>query len=73
MAGIKGRITRSARGQRRTVYLSNFLGMWVQGNALHLTMQKGEQDLHTSISPADGVAYYLLRGLWEYGMRHGSA
>ncbi|PIQ82278.1 MAG: hypothetical protein COV76_04460 [Candidatus Omnitrophica bacterium CG11_big_fil_rev_8_21_14_0_20_64_10] len=71
MTGVKGKIIRSGKRQRRTVYLSNFLGMWTDGRRLHLTMQKGRQNLHTSISPGDGMVYFLLRGLWEYGMQHG--
>ena len=71
MAGIKGKITRSKKNQPRTVYLSNFLGMWTEGNSLHFSMQKGKQKLHTSISPTDGMVYFLLKGLWDYGIRHG--
>ena len=68
MAGVKGQITRSINGQQRTVYLSNVLGLWLEGKTLHVTVQKGQQDLHTSMSPPDGIAYDLLRALWSYGI-----
>lgn len=67
MAGRLGRITRATRGRRETVYLSNALGVWMEGRNLKLTNQRGEQEFHFYLSPRDGEVYYVLRALWEYG------
>ena len=67
MAGVQGEITRAEGGNQRTVYLSDVLGVWLDGERLHFTNQKGEQECHFSLGPNDGEVYDALRGLWERG------
>lgn len=68
MAGVPGQITRSERGERRTVYLSDAFGIWMEGENLKLTNQRGDQEFHFYLSPRDGEIYNLSRALWEYGV-----
>ena len=68
MYGVKGRITRATGGEHRSVYLSDVLSVWAEGDHLHITMQKGGQTLHTSIAPADGLLYEVLRMLYHHGI-----
>jgi len=68
MHGVKGRITRASGGEHRSVYLSDVLGIWSDGDHLHVTMQKGDQTIHTSIVPADGLLYEVLRMLYHHGI-----
>jgi len=53
MPGIKGKITRSTHGQRKSIYLSNVLGIWKQDNRIHITSTRGQR-FHTSLAPNDG-------------------
>ena len=71
MAGMRGKITRSQRGRRKSVYLSNVFGVWKEGRQLHVTFLK-KQTLHTSLSPGDGLLYDLFLMLYEYGLRGGT-
>ena len=70
MAGTKGRITRSKRGGQRSVYLSDVFGVWKEGPSLHFTFLK-KQNLHTSITPHDGLLYDTLMMLYQHGLRSG--
>ena len=67
MAQQKGKITKATGGRQRTVYLSDVFGIWPEGNHLHITMIKGEQELHTSITKRDGLLYDLMLMLYHYG------
>jgi hypothetical protein len=71
MAGMRGKITRSQRRQKKSVYLSNVFGVWKEGRQLHVTFLK-KQNLHTSLSPGDGLLYDLFVMLCEYGLRGGT-
>jgi len=71
MAGTRGKITRSLRGQQRSVYLSNVFGIWKEGRQLHITFLK-KQNLHTSLSPGDGLLYDTFTMLYQYGLRAGT-
>lgn len=68
MPGIKGKITRAKGGRQRSVYLSDRFGIWQEGDNLHLTFLKN-QDLHTSITPRDGLLYDALMMLYQFGLR----
>lgn len=70
MAGTRGAITRSSGRKRRSVYLSNVFGIWTSGprKRLHVTMLKGRQKLHTSLSPKDGLIYHALMMLYLHGL-----
>ena len=68
MHGVKGRITRATGGEHRSVYLSDVLGVWTEGDQLHITLQKGDQTLHRSIVPADGLLYEVLSMLYHHGI-----
>lgn len=68
MHGVKGRITRATGGEHRSVYLSDVLGLWTEGDQLHITLQKGDQTLHRSIVPADGLLYEVLSMLYHHGI-----
>ncbi len=68
MAGIRGKITRSKRGKQRSVYLSNVFGIWKEGKQLHVTFLK-KQNLHTSLSPGDGLLYDVFIMMYQYGLR----
>ncbi len=69
MAGELGKITRAKGGKQRAVYLSDAFGIWKEGDLLYLAIERGNQDLPPyPLSPNDGEIYYLLNGLWEYGM-----
>ncbi len=68
MPGIKGMITRSKGGKEKAVYLSDLFGIWQEGQSLHFTSIKG-QNLHTSISPQDGLLFDALMMLYQYGLR----
>jgi len=68
MHGVKGRITRATGGEHRTVYLSDAMGVWEEGDHLHVTLHKGDQMLHTKLSPVDGQLYDALRLLCQQGV-----
>jgi hypothetical protein len=68
MPGTKGTITRSAGGQRRSVYLSDMFGLWLEGDTPHVSFLKGKQGLHTSVTRQDGLLYYALRMLYDAGI-----
>jgi hypothetical protein len=68
MPGTKGKVTRAKTKGRRTIYLSNVLGVWSEGKHLHITMQKGEQLFHTSITAKDGLLYDVLSMLYHHGI-----
>ena len=68
MAGVLGKITKAKKGERRTVYLSDAFGIWMEGENLKLTNQRGNQEFHFYLSPKDGEIYNLLSALWEYGI-----
>ena len=68
MAGIKGKITRAVGGKQKTVYLSDAFGIWIEGENIKITNQRGNQEFHSYISPADGEIYNLLKALYEYGI-----
>lgn len=70
MPGVRGKITRSKGGQQRSVYLSDRFGIWQEGDGLHFTSLKN-QDLHTSITPRDGLLYDALMMLYQHGLRAG--
>lgn len=68
MAGILGKITKAkGRGGKepKTVYLSNKVRLYMEGNFLHLTLDTGG---HKGISEEDGIIYYLLKALYDKGM-----
>ncbi len=68
MPGTKGRITRAAGGQRRAIYLSDVFGVWCENGHLHITMIKGDQEFHTSITPEDGLLYEVMLMLYHHGL-----
>jgi hypothetical protein len=68
MHGVKGRITRATGGDHRSVYLSDVLGVWTEGDQLHITLQKGDQTLHRSVGPSDGLVYEVLSMLYHHGV-----
>ena len=68
MAGELGKITRAKGGEQKTVYLSDVLGVWMDGNRLHFTNQKGSQDCHFSLGQEDGEVYDVLKTLLEKGL-----
>jgi hypothetical protein len=70
VAGIKGQITRSSRGRRESVYLSDRFGLWPEGDTLHLAFL-GTQKLHTYVSEEDGLLYDTLLMLYRHGLRSG--
>ncbi len=73
MVGIKGRITRSAKGKQRSVYLSNVLGLWLEKNGrLHLTSLVKGESLHTSITKKDGPLFDVMSMVYHYGVAAGS-
>ena len=69
MAGERGRITRAKRGRRESVYLSDALGVWMEGKNIKLTNLRGNQEFHSYLSPKDGEVYNLFKALWEYGKK----
>lgn len=69
MAGVKGKLTRSAKGKQKTVYLSNIFGIWEQEGKLHITSQVKGQEFHHSISSKDGLLFDAMNMLYEHGLR----
>ena len=67
MAGTRGKITKAKGGKKRTIYLSNVFGIWPEKNSLHISMQKGNQDFHTSIDKRDGLLYSIMLMLYHHG------
>ena len=67
MPGTKGKITRSRRGQKRTVYLSDVFGLWPEGKSLHVAMAKDKEELHTTLTRQDGLLYEVMLMLYHYG------
>jgi hypothetical protein len=43
-------------------------GIWKEGRQLHVTFLK-KQNLHTSLSPGDGLLYDAFLMLYQYGLR----
>ncbi len=73
MPGVKGQITRSAKGKQKSVYLSNVLGLWLeQKGRLHVASLVKGQSLHTSISKKDGLLFDVMLMLYHHGRATGS-
>lgn len=68
MAAARGQITRARGGEQRTVYFSDVFGIWEEEGVLHLTLQRGEQNVHFNIRPEDGAIYGVMRLLYQYGL-----
>lgn len=64
----KGKITRAKRGKKRSVYLSDVFGVWPEKKHLHITMLKGEQEFHTSVTKKDGLLYDVMLMLYRHGL-----
>jgi hypothetical protein len=65
MPGVKGKITRSLKG-KRSVYLSNVLGLFHDRGRIHLTSIRGKR-FHTSIGKRDGPVFTALMRLYRLG------
>jgi hypothetical protein len=52
------------------VYLSDLFGTWDEEGVLHVTLQRGEQNVHFNIRPEDGTIYDVMRMLYQYGISH---
>jgi hypothetical protein len=70
MAGVKGLITRSLKGNRKSVYLSNLLGMFADRRRLHITSGVRGKSFHTSIGKSHGLFNILMR-LYHHGLGRG--
>lgn len=68
MPGTKGQIQRSRDGKGESIYLSDKLGLWLEGQKLHVTFL-GKQDLHTNLTEADGLLFDVMAMLYRHGMR----
>jgi len=69
MAGIKGKITRSVGGKKKSVYLSDRLGMWRKGRYLHISSVHGRHGFNIPVTRQDGLIYDVLMALYREGMR----
>ena len=67
MPGVKGQITKSAKGKQRSVYLSDVLGIWQERGRLHLTSIRGKS-FHTSIGKKDGLLFDVMLLLYHHGL-----
>ncbi len=71
MPGTRGQITKAKGDNAKSVYLSDKFGVWPENDGLHITFLKGKQQLHTSLTPRDGLLFDVFQMLHMYGLREG--
>lgn len=72
MPGTRGQITKAKGDNAKSVYLSDKFGVWPENDGLHITFLKGKQQLHTSLTPRDGLLFDAFMMLHTYGLREGA-
>lgn len=66
MAGIRGKLCRALGGKQRSVYFSTTFGVWPERGGLHVTMLRGRQSFHTSLTAQDGLLYDVFQMLYDH-------